>query len=304
MRSEVGSGTAAATGPRVIVSGNGAFAVASRATIQHEVLRLSLLSAALVIALLLLIYRSVVALALGLLPVLSGGIAAVAAVGAGFGYVHGLTLGFGTTLIGEAVDYSIYLFIQSERARVGIGGNGGSDLGDRQWVERFWPTIRLGVLTSICGFASLLFSGFPGLAQLGLYSITGLVVAAVVTRFVLPSLLPATFRVRDVSGLGHRVERWAAVGAKGRWILAPLVAMSVAVILRTGRPCGTASCRRFRRCRQRTSRSTNAAQRSGSARLALPGHRVRGHRGCSAEAAERAGRALDPLVAERRHRRL
>ena len=50
---------------------------------------------------------------LALVPVLSGALAGVAAVSLGFGAVHGITLGFGTTLIGEAVDYSIYLFVQS-----------------------------------------------------------------------------------------------------------------------------------------------------------------------------------------------
>ena len=116
---------------------------------------------------------------LGLLPVACGALAAVAAVSLGHGIVHGVTLGFGTTLIGEAVDYSIYLFVQSERNR------------DDAWLVDFWPTIRLGVLTSVCGFAALLFSGFPGLAQLGLYSIAGLLAAAAITRFVLPGLLPA-----------------------------------------------------------------------------------------------------------------
>ena len=42
---------------------------------------------------------------------------------------------------------------------------------------RIWPTLRLGVLTSICGFSAMLFSGFTGFAQLGLFTIVGLVVA-------------------------------------------------------------------------------------------------------------------------------
>ena len=75
--------------------------MSARATIQSEVLRLSLLSTAIIVSLLLLIYRSFTALGLGLLPVASGALAAVAAVSLGFGEVHGLTLGFGTTLIGE-----------------------------------------------------------------------------------------------------------------------------------------------------------------------------------------------------------
>ncbi|MBI4742538.1 MAG: MMPL family transporter [Betaproteobacteria bacterium] len=211
-------GEAADTGARLLVSGPGAFAVSSRATIHSEVTRLALISAGIVVALLLLIYRSPAALLLGLLPVLSGALAGIAAVSLGFGQVHGITLGFGTTLIGEAVDYAIYLFVQSEEA------------GDKNWKNRCWPTIRLGVLTSLCGFASLLFSGFPGLAQLGLYSIAGLAVAAGVTRFVLPHLLPPGFRLRDVTPLGGMLARVSARLARRRGLLAGLALAAAATL--------------------------------------------------------------------------
>ncbi len=139
---------------------------------------------------LLLLYRSPRVLALGLLPVASGALAGVAAVSLGFGSVHGITLGFGVTLIGEGVDYAIYLFTQT------VPGTP-----PQTTLARIWPTLRLGVLTSICGFAAMLFSGFPGLAQLGLFSIAGLVVAAVVTRGVLPPLTPAGFAPAGVHAL-------------------------------------------------------------------------------------------------------
>ncbi|MBP8295751.1 MAG: MMPL family transporter [Burkholderiales bacterium] len=218
-RRELGAPAAAAT---LLATGPGVFAVAARATIQREVLRLSLLGTVLIVSLLLLAYRSFTALGLGLLPVASGALAAVAAVSLGFGEVHGLTLGFGTTLIGEAVDYSIYLFIQSRRDGAGTGDGG---VRDSDWLARFWPTIRLGVLTSVFGFASLLFSGFPGLAQLGLYSITGLIVAATVTRFVLPNLLPAGFRIRDITRLGAALARVAR--RAGAW-RAPVAVLALA----------------------------------------------------------------------------
>lgn len=173
---------------RLVMSGTGVFSVASRATIESEVSRLATVSLVLVVALLLTVYRSPRLLLLGLLPVLSGAVAGVAAVSLGFGQVHGLTLGFGTTLIGEAVDYSIYLFVQ--RA-------------DRQAPAHFWRTIRLGVLTSIVGFAAMLLSGFPGLAQLGLYSIAGLLAAVLVTRFVLPPLMPEVLPLRDLAPVGQ-----------------------------------------------------------------------------------------------------
>jgi predicted exporter len=188
---------AQATPVQLRLSGPGVFAVAARAKIERAAVRLSIASSILVVALLLIVYRSLPALGLGLLPVTTGALVGVAAVALGFGAVHGITLGFGITLIGESVDYSIYFFIQSRRALNVAAG--------RTWQQLWWPTIRLGMLTSVCGFASLLPSGFPGLKQLGLYSISGLIAAALVTRFVLPALLPPDFAIRDLTLLGNRV---------------------------------------------------------------------------------------------------
>jgi len=210
---------------RLVMTGPGVFSVNARDTIRHDVERLSAIGIAIIVTLLLLVYRSVPLLVLGLVPVLSGALAGIAAVSLGFGgTVHGLTLGFGTTLIGEAVDYSIYLFVQSAQyTRAGQRDH-------RAWVGGFWPTVRLGVLTSICGFASLLLSGFPGLAQLGLYSIAGLATAALVTRFVLPHLTPASLHLRDVAPLGRRLAKLAAVAHRARWLVAVLVVAACAML--------------------------------------------------------------------------
>jgi predicted exporter len=208
-----------AASARLLVSGPGAFAVASRDTIRSEVTRLSIISSLLILVLLYAIYRSTVALLLGILPVLTGALVGVAAVSLGFGMVHGMTLGFGTALIGEAVDYAIYLFVQR---------SGAPDSND--FSQRFWPTIRLGVLTSVCGFAALTFSGFMGLAQLGLYSIAGLLSAALVTRWVLPDLLPRNFQIRDVTPLGRRLQQTVRVLRRGRTALLALTAAAVLLL--------------------------------------------------------------------------
>jgi len=206
---------------RLLMTGPGVFSVTSRNTIQSQVTRLSIISIALIATLLLLVYRSFTALTLSFLPVISGALAGIAAVSLGFGAVHGITLGFGTALIGEAVDYSIYLFVQSEQ--------GGSE--KQNWIRRFWPTVRLGVLTSIFGFASLLLSSFPGLAQLGLYSIAGLIAAAMVTRFVLPHLLPANFHIHDVSATGQVLSGLVQRAAKLRWAATLLLLAACAILI-------------------------------------------------------------------------
>ncbi|MCA8029378.1 MMPL family transporter [Burkholderia cepacia] len=211
------------------MTGPGVFSVDTRDTIQHDVERLSTASVVLIVALLLTLYRSPRTLALGLLPVLTGVAAGIAAVSVAFGTVHGLTLGFGTTLIGEAVDYSIYLFVQS--AQAGTRGAARPADATRAWVAAYWPTIRLGVLTSVCGFASMLFSGFPGLVQLGLYSIVGLTAAALVTRFVLPHLRGEHVAIRDVSRIGAVLARAADAAPRLRWPLAVLVIAAGATLV-------------------------------------------------------------------------
>ncbi len=212
-----GGGSSGLTPAALELSGPGVFSVAARATIKQQVTRLSIVSTLLITLMLLWVYRSFGALVLGLIPVASGALAGIAAVALGFGAVHGITLGFGVTLIGESVDYSIYLFIQSTNRPATL-----------------WPIIRLGVLTSIVGFASMLPSAFPGLAQLGLFSISGLLAAALVTRYVLPNLLPPKLNISDVTPLGSAVANALRRVELPRALLV-LVPILVALVLYTHR---------------------------------------------------------------------
>lgn len=198
---------------RLVMSGTGVFSVSSRAVIEHEVKVLATASTVLVAGMLLLVYRSLSLLLLGLVPVVSAALAGVAAVGLWFGHVHGLTLAFGTTLVGEAVDYAIFLFMQRASGEPSV---------------HFWRTVRLGVLTSLAGFAVLMASGFPGLAQLGVYSVAGLIVAALVTRFVLPLLLPARLAVRDLSRVNAGLDRLISAGRRLWFVPALLSVLALA----------------------------------------------------------------------------
>ncbi len=205
------------------LSGAPVFSTNSRRQIETEIRWLTMVGTALMSGLLLLAFASLPALFTALLPVLSGVLAGIVAVSLLFGSVHGITLGFGTTLIGEAVDYAIYFLIQ---ARVG---------GWRLWLASGWPTVRLGLLTSICGFAALVFSGFPGLAQLGVFSVAGLLGAAVATRFVLPVLMPDG---AQGSGLRRQMGAFAAWAVRGlprlRWPLLALGVVAAALLVVRG----------------------------------------------------------------------
>jgi predicted exporter len=213
------------SGARVRMTGPGVFAVQSRASIRDDAWRLSLIATLLVATMLLLLYRSPRVLMLGLFPVASGALAGIAAVSLGFGSVHGITLGFGVTLIGEGVDYAIYLFTQIEQHDT-----------PQNTLRRIWPTLRLGVMTSICGFSAMLFSGFTGLAQLGLFSIAGLLAAVGTTRWVLPNLLPDGFSVHASTRLSSTLMKVVSVAPRARLALAVLVvaALSLLIVKRDG----------------------------------------------------------------------
>lgn len=213
-----------ATGARLIETGPPVFAVTIRAQMKADVQRLSTMATLLVAAVLLFAYRSVRMLALAFLPVLSGVIAGIASVGLAFGFVHGITLGFGVTLIGEAVDYAIYLFTQTAP-----GAAPGATL------PRIWPILRLGMLTSVCGFSAMLLSSFTGFAQLGLFTIVGLIVALAVTRWVLPVLLPQTVATAGSTMFAAPVLALIRPGAALRFVVLGLaVAAAFSLVFHRG----------------------------------------------------------------------
>jgi len=160
-------------------SGPAVFAVQSRAVIQRDSQWLSLLGSGFVIILLLVTYRSFTIVFLGLVPLVTGLLTAGIAVYLAFGFIHGMTFAFGVTLIGVAIDYPLHAFSHLE-----------SDRSPRQAIVQVWPTILLGATTTAVGYGAMLFSGFPGLSQLALFAITGLLTAATATRWLLPLLIP------------------------------------------------------------------------------------------------------------------
>jgi predicted exporter len=204
LQTEIAAAFAAArTDPdmRLVLSGPSVFAVQSRAAIERDAWRLALVAGIGVALVLYAAYRRAALVAFGALPVASGLLAGVAAVAVAFGPVHGITLGFGATLIGEAADYSTYLFAQ--RAR-------GETLAAT--AARVWPTLRLAVLTTMFGALAMLASSFTGLAQLGLLTFAGALAAGVVTRYGLPALVPA----RWAGGAPPSVPASAALGRLAR----------------------------------------------------------------------------------------
>lgn len=212
--------TAEAKGIRLLLSGMGVFAAEARATIQSEARWLSAVATALVILILLAVYRALGPVLLSALPVASGLIMGIAAVSLLFGPVHGITLGFGVTLIGEAVDYPSYALIQAGR---------GERLADT--LARIGPTLRLAVLTTIFGASAMALSSFQGLAQLGVLAIVGVGAAGMVTRWVLPAITRPGAAAHRVYALPFDARAAVERFRNGSWLVAALVLAALAIVV-------------------------------------------------------------------------
>jgi predicted exporter len=198
------------------LTGPGVFAVESRRAIQHDARRLTLIATVAVSLLLLLVLRSPRFLLWAALPTATGVLAGLAAVAVAFGTIHGIALGFGLTLIGEAVDYAVYVQVQRQRE-------------DNTYL---WRGLWLAVLTSSAGFVAMMLSGFAGLMQLGLMSIVGIAVAASVARFCLPDVLQPL----DASRLARfaPLARFSMYAPRLRTALLLLGAASVMLLVTRG----------------------------------------------------------------------
>jgi predicted exporter len=164
-------------------------------------------------------YRSISAVLLAALPLLSAGLAGLAAVSAAFGTVHGITLAFGFTLIGVAQDYPLHLFSHQHR--------GLSPLAN---ARALWPTLATGVASTCIAYLAFLVSGVVGLAQLACFTIVGLAIAGLTTRYALPHLIPVGSRDFGQSVALGRLWSLIAHLPRPRWLGAVLAIGGAAVV--------------------------------------------------------------------------
>nr|WP_281222129.1 MMPL family transporter [Photobacterium sanguinicancri] len=122
-----------------------------------------------VILLLLLVYRSPLPLALALLSIGCGLLAAFVGTVAIFGKVHLFSLVFGASLIGVSIDYAFHFL--TDRLAAGERWNANKGL------KQIFTAITLGLITSLIGYLGMLIAPFPGLQQLSLFSAIGLIAA-------------------------------------------------------------------------------------------------------------------------------
>lgn len=208
------------TKAQLTVSGPGAFTVHINATTSAEANRIGLVDSIGFIALLLIAYRRFGTVLAGALPLLSGGLAGMAALAVVFGGAHGITLAFGFTLIGVAQDYPIHLFSHLSRQRTPV-----------EVAKLLWPTLATGVASTCIAYLAFFASGVDGLEQLAVFTIVGLATAALTTRFGLVHLLGA--EPHDAADSAWIAALWRRLAAlpRPRWLAPLLSAAALAAIV-------------------------------------------------------------------------
>lgn len=215
----------AVAGMRLQMSGPAMIAVNTRDEIRSDTQLLSAIASAVAILFLFAAFRSMRVVLLGIVPLMSGALVGLAVTASTYNEVHGIAIAFGVTLIGIAIDYPMHYF---SHAGVGLGG-------PETAIQRIWPTLRLGMLTTLTGFMALVFGGYGGLTQLGLFSMAGLAVAALVTRFVLPVLTPFNFTLEPSLVAVHRLlSQLASRAVVLRYPVLVLLALAAVAVFSLG----------------------------------------------------------------------
>ena len=209
-------------GLNVIMTGPAVFAVESAENIREDIKILSMMAVLLVVLFVWATYRSVRMVVLIVLPLLIGVIVATAFILLFYEQIHGITLVFGVTLAGVAVDYPIHLLTS------GLSRNRKDE---RNKLQKVWRTLRLGVFSTVIAYGAFLLSGFGGLQQLGTFTIVGLVTAALFSRWVLPLIADHRGPPSGLSGIHGRLKLLGRSATRFRLVVVTMLVVSAVGLL-------------------------------------------------------------------------
>lgn len=166
-------------GIQVLQAGALFHAIEATNTAKSEISILGLASLLGVVLLVWLAFRSVMPLLLAIVTISSGLLLAVTFTLSVFGELHLLTLVFGTSLIGIAIDYSFHFYCER--------------LSDHQrsaqaTVAYIFPTVSLAFITSALAYVGIGLAPFPGMQQVAIFCASGLLGAYLTLVLAYPLL--------------------------------------------------------------------------------------------------------------------
>lgn len=150
------------------------FAAEAYKTAKSEISTIGILSLVLVVGLVVFSFRSLLPLTLISVALVFGIASGLVVVLLIFNEIHLITLVFGASLVGVAVDYAFHYFVVD------------NSIQGQPRVKLIFSAITLGLISSIVGYLSLLTTPFPGLQQMAIFCITGLSAAYLTVLLLFP----------------------------------------------------------------------------------------------------------------------
>ena len=188
------------------IAGTGVVTVAANDRVAASARVLTAIDLMLIAGILFFVYRSAPPMAVSLVPLTSGALVATAVTVLAFPRLAITTLGFGTMLIGVAMDYPTYVLLH-----MGPGEGAGAA------AKRVARALGLATIAMVIGFSTMIVSRLAGLVQLGVFACAGLVASALAARYVLPFMMPAWRPATDLSVWDRRASRAVAGLRRVRW---------------------------------------------------------------------------------------
>lgn len=153
-------------------------------TASDEISVISGISIAVIVLLLLVVFKSILPIAGSVFSIAVSVIFAVFATHAVFGKIHMMALLFGTSLIGSSIDYSLHFFINWKCSKT-------LDTGVKIRNHLFHGLFLSLVSTLLC-YILLLFAPYPMLKQVAVFSFTGILSSFLTTTGLFPLIrIPA-----------------------------------------------------------------------------------------------------------------
>jgi predicted exporter len=145
------------------------------------------------------VFQSARALKLIAVSLVAGAIVTLAVAFLVFERVHLVTLVFGASLIGVAVDYAILVFAQHL----------GSDEPVWERFRRLLPTLGMVLVTPALAYFALALTPFPGLKQMAVFAVCGILGAWTSVALFYPYLLPASLPLpKNAAAMKRLLDHW------------------------------------------------------------------------------------------------
>lgn len=213
---------------RLETAGANRFAVAAEQSVKRDVYAIGICSFLGVAALFFLFIGGWRAFLIVSVPPLAGILVATSCGLVILGNIDGLTMAFGASLMGIAIDYSNHLLIHNRLSA--------SPETPSITVQRIRPSLTLGAATTIASFGGLAVTAFPAFREMSLFAAIGVGAALLASLKVLPALLPFSPALPGRSAvvaawLGDRLL--ALERAPRALLFAPIALLPVAAIALT-----------------------------------------------------------------------